>query len=279
MTMRTGRPEQIATVARPTEVAGVEAYFDEAGTTGEATDPDQQNLLFAAVVLPAGVAHDFWLSAKDAWLRAGAALPQRTESVELKGSELYGGKGPWRRVALEARTEVLDALFGAIVDNKIPVMWDGAPKHLWSVAPESGTPSGNQHKPFYNSFLLAFCNSLYHLLECAYPSGPIRLVGDANSWVSADRRLSVRGHRWSRMQGGGVEFLSSRNERGLQVADVLVHTLYRANKAIVPNPSLPAPMLSNTDRMAETFHRRIEEAGLWVPVAITLANLRTEVTV
>ena len=254
----------------------LEAYFDESGHTGEdACHPVQQNLLFAAVVVPSRQKDAFWTEANLAWELASQALERSAESIELKGSDLYGGKGLFGGVDLDTRKRILEVVFGANELNGIRVMWLGGAKHLWPPRLHELGLDRRDH-PLLHDWLFAFCNGLYEVLATFYSEGIFDIVGDENEWCHADRRLVLPGTGgWQRMYGEGVTFLSSSQVRGLQVADVMVHTLYRANKSAVPNPAFDIPRPSNTDKLAESFHGRLEDNGSWLDIYRFVSRLRT----
>ena len=79
----------------------------------------------------------------------------------------------------------------------------------------------------------------------------LRIIGDENSCAEADSKLAIDvPGRWDCLHDGGVFFMSSSQTPGLQIADMVVHTLYRVNKMQVPDPSLEPPRVSNFDRIA-----------------------------
>lgn len=65
---------------------------------------------------------------------------------------------------------------------------------------------------------------------------------------------------------GAVKFVSSKSELGLQLADLVVHTLYRANKAQDSDPARPTPTLSDADGVAAGHRDRLAAAALWIPL-------------
>jgi hypothetical protein len=76
----------------------MEVYFDEAGYTGEhLNDLSQSHLMLAAVAIPADIAGEFWRRAERAWAIASKYLNVRLDEVELKGTDIYGGKGQFRK--------------------------------------------------------------------------------------------------------------------------------------------------------------------------------------
>jgi hypothetical protein len=258
----------------PNQQNVMEVYFDEAGFTGEnLNDPNQSNLLFAAVAIPGEVADKFWNRVRAAWELAGSRLNVPPDQVELKGSDLYGGKGQFIGLDGSTRLEILDAIFSAMLEFQVRVFWDGLAKHqLQSSASRIGNASGQF--PFWRSSLFAFCDGLYQLLSALHPNEQFHIAGDENSWIKADRLMEMtNSNRWRQLAGGGIEFYRSSESHGLQVADVVVHTLYRANRAQIPPPGTIAPRLSNTDRTAKDFHARLAAANLWINVSTSLVRI------
>ncbi len=81
-----------------------EIYIDESGSTGmDLGNTDQPNLMLAAPLIPADVEASFWTHAMNAWNSASDLLGVPVDSIELKGSELYGGKGKFKDIGSEDR--------------------------------------------------------------------------------------------------------------------------------------------------------------------------------
>lgn len=257
----------------------LEVYFDEAGYTGEnLADPAQPNYLFAAIVVPPGSSPAFWPAANEAWSIASGILGAPPDAIELKASDLFPGWGLFEGVALAERIKVLAKIFDSVVDHRISVMWDGAPKRLWEKRLQEIGLSRREH-PTQSSWTLAFCCGLYDLLSSISSGCPIHIVGDENDWIKAGCRLEMRDPgRWSRLVGNGIEFDESKKHLGLQIADIFVNTLHRANRATTLDASVEPPALSGTDRLAVSFHKKLQDAGLWFNVTSNLARLRGERT-
>ncbi len=244
-----------------TENDAMEVYFDESGHTGEdLANPDQRNLLVAAVVISTEADRPFWMHVREAWSIAGALLAVAPETLELKGAELYGGKGQFAGVPGQERLRVISTVIEALVRHAIPVLWQGGPKHLWR---ERTKATGRAAPNFYKSVLFAWCALLHENLTLLFPNERFRVIGDENASVRAGMALHPPKERaWPRFVDGSVAFLESSRAHGLQVADVVVHTLYRASKGSVPEREMAAAQLSNTDMQADAFRRRLAEAGL-----------------
>jgi len=241
----------------------VTVYFDESGFTGEdLRHPVQRNLVLAGVAIPAGKT-EFWSSIWLAWARAASTLHVAPDTVELKGSQLYGGWGLFKGICLEERVAVIDSVIECLVRHRIDIFWDGLPKHRWLAKMSRLAPA--EQPPFWKAVLIAFCTELHDVASAVYGRRRLRIIGDENSCAEADSRLTIDvPGKWGCLHDGGVLFMSSSETPGLQVADMVVHTLYRANKVQVPDPSLQPPRLSKFDRIAAAYHARLSEAGLLI---------------
>ncbi len=252
----------------------MEVYFDESGYTGEDLDDlSQSNLLLAAVAIPGEIDNEFWERAAQAWGIASRYLGVPPEEVELKGTDIYGGKGQFRGLEGSTRLEILEVVFTTVVALGVHVYWDGLPKHSWQTYLNLKGETPEQH-PLWKKVLVTFCDNLYQLLTAIYPGVRLEMIGDENSWVNANKMLEHQDpDRWCQLARGGVGFYRSSEAHGIQVADVVVHTLYRANRDQQTRPGTEAPVLSNTDLTAKRFHARLVENGLLINVSTALHRL------
>jgi hypothetical protein len=204
------------------------------------------------------------------WLHAASALGWPLEQVELKGADIYGGKNAFAKVAPQVRFEVLDLLFGALERHEIAILWEGVPKQEWArrIAAE-GDP--NLSRRTLDRMTLGFCSELHELLSAAYSTGKFLVLGDESEWVPAGKRVEVAG--WDRMVRHSVHFVSSARTHGLQVADVVVHTLYRVNRGYLAEGHLRSQPATRGDKIAEDFPLRLARRGLLVNVTERLAQL------
>ena len=249
----------------------VEVYCDESGNTGEdLLETQQGNLFLAAMVVPPAIRDAFWRNASRAWYVAAGYLGCAVTSVELKGVNLYGGKGPFHRLSGRKRIEILEIIFTALAEHRIHAFWEGVPKHRFA-AERQRLGMIPKELPIWKSVLATYCDELYDLVCALYPHEWFCVTGDENSWVEAGRAL--KHPRWDRVAGDGVQFLPSSQVPGLQIADILVHTLYRANRTELPPPGAPLAALSNTDRTAQLLRARLADAGLWVNISTALQRL------
>ena len=253
----------------------VKVFFDDAGNTGEKANLVQRNMFLGAILVPIDRAERFWEDARRAWTHAEVVCG-RPEGIELKGSELYGGGGVFRGVALTERQRVIELVFEAVSAHHLTFFWEGVPKHLWREE-MSSRAKDPRDVPLWKSTLFAYCGLLYELLDALYEGGRFLVVGDQNSWID-ERNILIPPPQapWPRLLHEGVVFESSRRTPGLQVADLLVHTLYRANKASCPSPELPPAELSPMDRVADVYWQRL--LAQRVPFALhgAVEELRTK---
>lgn len=249
----------------------LEAFFDESGTTGNKIDPNQPNLLFACIVIPDSKKESFWASADVAWNIAGNILNQKPDTIELKGSEIYGWNKTFKNIELPIRLQILDVIFSAIIQHSIQIFWDGSPKDIWEEFLKARNLNNDQH-PLYKSLLFGFCSELYPLLDVLYQEGKFLIVGDENTWIKNGERITL-GEIWKRLVNNGIHFCSSKKVPGLQIADILVHTLYRSNKYF----NCVAPKMSKSDLLAEMYYKRIADANLWVNISEMMVNLNNNI--
>jgi hypothetical protein len=253
----------------------VEVYFDEAGNTGDnLRDETQRNLFLAAISIPEDVRGSFWKRARAAWKLAAALTGTPMNGLELKGEQIYGGKGNFAHADLKGRCRLLDEIFSALVSHGITVFWEGLPKHRWL---ERVTEDMGLHGPksLWPQVLFAFCNELCEVLPAVYQASEIAVVGDGNPWIGPERLLKLlSSDNWTCLLDGGIAFLDSKDVPGLQLADIVVHTLYRANKEACPAPNSDPVRVSNTDRIAFKYHKILTDAGLcW-----NLGSVRTSLS-
>ena len=87
-----------------------------------------------------------------------------------------------------------------------------------------------------------------------------RIVADETPRIRPGRLLQSTSDRpWRKLHDGGVIHDSSARNRGLQVADIVVHTLYRANKASWWPPGVPPVEPTGTDLLARRYLERLVE--------------------
>ena len=249
----------------------VEAFIDDAGNTGgDLGHPEQRNILLACLVVPYTRAPAFWAEVDSAW-QIARTLTGGSRDVELKGEQLFGGHGPFANVSLADRCRILDAVVDSVIKQKAYVFWEGLPKHLWAETTGDLSPRPAD-ADFWKSVLQAFLGETYRVLDSLYGPNDFRVTADENSWVAAGKVLSLRG-RWPRLLNEGVIFRRSDEVRGLQVADSLVHSLYRTNKSSCPAPDKPAVTLSNTDKLASSYTQRLATGGVLVSLMHAASKL------
>jgi hypothetical protein len=249
----------------------IDAFIDDAGNTGnELNDPEQRNLFLGCVVVPETRATAFWLRAAPA-RRIASSVAGISDEVELKGADLFGRKGPFKGVEVADRRRVLDALVEAVVTERIYFFWQGVPKHYWPLI-----VSDPRKVPFWRTVLITFCHQAYTLFDRLYGPHPFRITVDEHPTFPAGYLLDAGTAAWPSLIDSGIIFRRSCDERGLQVADVLTHAIYRANKAACPNPALPPVVLSRWDELAASYVRQLSEAGVVFNLTTALEQFVTD---
>jgi hypothetical protein len=241
----------------------VEAFIDDAGNTGnDLENSEQRNLVLACLVVPSTRASAFWSRVGAAWQIATSVTG--LVDIELKGEQIFGGRGPFEGVSLEDRRRVLDAVVEAVLGEKTYVFWQGMPKHLWREM-TTETPLLLADSDFWKTVLLTFLNQVYGVFDHLYGPCNFGVTADENSWITAENVLSLS-ETWPRLLNRGVVFRRSNDIRGLQVADIIAHSLYRKNRDACPAPNKPPVTLSKTDKLAASYIERLEAGGILVPL-------------
>ncbi len=233
-----------------------ELYFDDSGNTGDDLGHDaQRNLFIAGVLIPVDKVTLFAAATDSVWRNAEEMTGIR--GVELKGADIYGGKGQFKSTEGAARVGLIERLVDAIIDHELPILWQGLPKWM--------AQHGGLSTEVWKKTLFGYCSLLGELFERLDPAPrSVLVVGDENTWIGERCALCPPPQApWPSFVDGDVKFHDSGKVRGLQVADIVVHTLYRANKSNCPDPQRPVPQLSNTDRTALAFHQKLARAGRW----------------
>lgn len=211
----------------------VQFFFDESGKSdfGSSKKSEQPHLIIAGVLVPWD--SGFWNDVKKAWQRAAQLLCIDPHRFELHGWELYGRKGRWTDAP--NALSVLEIIFSALKEHSIPVYWTGLPVELLKTIQDES----------WKRVLVTYLNLLHQRLSTLGFDNPVEVYGDENSWVKPRKALTMK--TWLSFQNKQVCFLSSSEVHGIQVADVVAHTLYRSNKNA----------RSNTDKTADGFRAQI----------------------
>lgn len=216
-------------------------FFDESGKSNlsDASKSGQQLLVLAGVLIPWD--SEFWEQVKEVWIRAAAMLGVPPEHVELHGTDVYGGRGAWTRVA--DRREILDTIVRALRDNDIRIYWTGLPIEKLKVV----------EKNAWGKVLLHYLELLSERLYTELQGSSVEIYGDANDWVGADRALENKA--WLSFSKQRAHFHDSKDVYGIQVADIVAHTLYRSNKVAK----------SGTDAQAEKYRHALAKNFIHLP--------------
>lgn len=209
-------------------------FFDESGKSdlSSSEKSGQENLIVAGILVSES---GFWDDVKRAWKHAAELLSIAPSEIELHGWELYGGKGGWSNAP--NALPVLKIIFSSLKKHNIPIYWTGLPVERLKII---------QDKP-WEHVLAHYLKLLHGKFSKLEFKNPVEVYGDANSWVQPQKALTM--DSWRLFENNQVGFVSSADVYGIQIADIVAHTLYRSNKSI----------LSNTDKTANNF--RIQISG------------------
>lgn len=207
-------------------------FFDESGKSNLSSSKKsgQENLIVAGILVRE---IGFWDDVKKAWEHAAELLSIEPDKIELHGWELYGGKGIWSNAP--NALPVLEIIFSSLKKHHIPIYWTGLPVERLKII---------QDEP-WKHVLVHYLNLLHCKFSKLEFENPVEVYGDANSWVKPRNALAM--DTWRLFENNQVGFLSSANVYGIQLADIVAHTLYRSNKST----------LSNTDKTANNFRMQI----------------------
>jgi len=214
-------------------VERVQFFLDESGKSdlSSSEKSGQTHLIVAGILVP--WENGFWDDVKTAWEHAAELLSIEPAKIELHGWELYGRKGQWSNAP--NALPVLEIIFSSLKKHNIPVYWTGLPVELLKTVQDKS----------WERVLVTYLNLLHQKLSMLEFKDPVEVYGDANSWVKPKNALTMEA--WRSFENKQVGFLSSAEVHGIQVADVVAHTLYRSNKST----------LSNTDKTANGFRAQI----------------------
>ena len=201
-------------------------FFDESGKSdlGDASKSDQHHLILAGVLVP--WESPFWDQVKQAWVRAGTLLATDPDNVELHGTDIYGGRGEWKGIA--GRLQVLDAVVDSLRDHDIRIYWTGLPIETLKVI-EVQT---------WKRVLTKYFDLLSARLQADLHGATVEVYADDNDWVGIGSGLM--NEEWISFSEQSVSFHDSSVVHGIQVADIVAHTLYRSNKTAKSNTDIQA---------------------------------------
>ncbi len=190
----------------------------------------QPHLVIAGILVP--WESEFWDDVKAAWEISADLLSKEPVEIELHGWELYGGKGLWSNAPNPL--PVIKQVFSALQKHSIPIYWVG-------LTIEKLKQIEDRH---WERMLFAF---LYLLNKKFSMSNliPIEVCGDENTRVKSNYALTY--NEWTAFKNRQVGFYNSSELSGIQIADIISHTIYRCNKSV----------LSNTDKTADQFRAQI----------------------
>ena len=217
-------------------------FIDESGKSGltMTSGSEQPHLLLAGVLIP--WESGFWDDVKPAWEIAGELLGKEPYEIELHAWELFGGRGQWD--GTPNALPVLETVFEALEGHEIAVYWTGLP--VPQLERKHSEP-GN----LWNRILFTYLELLNDIFAEA-GDGPVEVYCD-QSWLKPGNALTV--DNWGSFTDCQAGFLDSADCHGIQIADIVAHTLYRCNK----------DECSNTDRKAEEFRSQIASQFIHLP--------------
>lgn len=207
-------------------------FFDESGKSDMKSSEKsrQPNLIIAGLLVP--WESNFWIDVWAAWENAAELLKRGPNEIELHGWELYGGKGQWS--SAPNALPVLQIIFSALKKHNIPVYWTGLPVEKIATIHE---------KPF-ERILITYLNCLHEKISMLEFENPVEVYGD-EGLVAPGKAFTK--DEWQTFADKQAKFASSACIHGIQLADIIAHTLYRSNKIT----------LSNTDTTATEFRASI----------------------
>lgn len=226
-------------------------FFDDSGNTGnDLSNASQRNMLIGGILVLPETAAQFW-SDIDAIIKRAETL-SGTSGVELKGTEIYRGIGSYATVSEVDRFQLIQDVRDAILRSAVYVVYQGFPKHMLQARLQANPQSLN----VWQGTLFAFCRLLHDVLGSRLVDYQFEVAGDENNLCPPGHALTNTA--WSRFVNHQVRFKSSSATPGLQVADLLIHTLYRANKTnLLPTGAAP-PLLATGDQFAEQVRLSLE---------------------
>lgn len=172
---------------------------------------------------------------------AADLLGRSPDEVELHGWEIYGGKGSWNGV--RGRLQVLNAIFDALKRFGIQVYWSGLPVDKLKVVTQDT----------WKRVLVQYLDLFDKRLRSNLPDIRVEVYGDVNEWVKD--QITIEHDDWQSFEARRACFCDSKKIHGLQLADVVSHTIYRSNKA----------KKSNTDIQANKYRAYISSQFIHLP--------------
>ncbi len=208
------------------------AYVDESGNTGRRLDdPDQPIHWLVAVMIP----EDHVLSlAADLDAVVSRACPNHP-TAELHGAQLFGGEEHWRGVSPDQRVEAYEEALALLATHEASIAHSSINKAgLWSSSSQATTPHllalqflverldgfvGRQADPLRSRALLVADETAEHE---TYSIGLVAGLQTHGVGVVAGRRVENIVDT--------VHFVRSKDNRGVQLADLVAYALNRTRR-------------------------------------------------
>lgn len=215
------------------------AYLDESGNTGRRLDdPDQPIHWLVSVLVPEEHALPLAADLQAIVSRVHPELP----TVELHGSQLFGGDGDWRGVAPVERVQVYEEALGLLKQRECVVAHSSINKQgLFSSTSKATTPHllalqflverldrylSTQQDPLRERALLVADETQEH------EAFAISLVAD----LQASGVGVVAGRRVVERIIDTVHFVRSKDNRGVQLADLVAYAMNRDHRKAGQSP-------------------------------------------
>ena len=218
-------------------VEKVQFFFDESGKSdlSDSSVSGQDNLILGGFLV--AFESPFWDEVKIAWERASVLLSLQPDKIELHAWQIYGGKSIWRSIT--GRLQVLDPIFEALRNHQVPIYWTGLPVKKTALIVSKA----------WERILIQYLSYLNDSIS----TDEVEVFGDHNNWVSAGNAIQM--DAWSKFKNNQAGFCLAKDVKGIQLADVIAHTIYRSNKK----------KKSNTDKKADEYREMISGQFIHLP--------------
>lgn len=215
----------------------IQFFFDESGKSdlSDSSVSGQDNLILAGFLVPFD--SPFWGEVQIAWESASNLLNIPPGEIELHAWQIYGGRDIWN--SIDGRLQVLNPIFDALKKHEVPIYWSGLPVEKIAAI--------NTHA--WERILVQYLTYLNDSIQV----NEVEVYGDHNSWVKAGNAIQM--NAWSRFEKNQAGFYLANKVYGIQIADIIAHTLYRSNKSTQ----------SNTDKQANKYREMICEQFIHLP--------------
>ena len=211
-------------------------YIDDAGTPGAESNTtflSESRKSWCAVTVPEKVA-DALGEAMGMFL---SGVRQDFGADELHFTDVYGGRGKWKGVPVDARVEIFDLMTGVFEAFQLPVVFQTVSRSLFSDHAELFSRTKLKPGQFWDIKsiphlgLLLTCFQISRYFDCLQKKGPHDFPQPLPAY--ADEGLAKAGAEvslpnWGRaIQGRKLTFQRSLDTPGLQLADFAAFSISR----------------------------------------------------